>query len=64
MDPSTISNYSNLTATPSATEPGELVHDPLWAAILRWVIGGIIIIVGKSIFIIFFLFASLYESRQ
>lgn len=47
MDPSTISNYSNVTATPSATEPGELVHDPLWAAILRWVIGGIIIIVGS-----------------
>lgn len=38
-------NYTNLTTT--QPPPGELVYDPLWAVILRWIIGVIIITVGR-----------------
>lgn len=39
-------NFTNLTTTqPAPANP--LLYDPLWAIILRWVIGGIIVAVGK-----------------
>lgn len=41
-------NISNVTTT--APPPGGIfVYDPLWAIILRWTIGGIIVLVGRLI---------------
>lgn len=41
-------NISNVTTAAPTTAPVEfLVYDPLWAIILRWTIGCIIILVGK-----------------
>lgn len=41
-------NISNVTTTAAPAE-GIFVYDPLWAIILRWTIGGIIVLVGKLI---------------
>lgn len=38
-------NISNVTTEPPP--PGFYVYDPLWAITLRWIIGGIIVLVGK-----------------
>lgn len=40
-------NISNVTTT--AQPPLTELYDPLWAIILRWTIGGIIVLVGKLI---------------
>lgn len=40
-------NSTNLTTT--QPPPIEGLYDPLWAIILRWIIGGIIVTVGKYI---------------
>lgn len=41
-------NVSNVTTVAPTTAPaGILVYDPLWAIILRWTIGCIIVLVGK-----------------
>lgn len=38
-------NISNVTTT--APPPVVGLYDPLWAIVLRWTIGGIIVLVGK-----------------
>lgn len=41
-------NISNVTTTAPPLAPVEIeVYDPLWAVILRWTIGGMIVLVGK-----------------
>lgn len=41
-------NISNVTTTAPPPAPVEfVVYDPLWAIILRWTIGCIIVLVGK-----------------
>ena len=43
----TAKNISNVTTTAPPPVGELLVYDPLWAMVLRWTIGGIIVLVGK-----------------
>ena len=40
-------NISNVTTTAPSSVGG--LYDPLWAIVLRWTMGGIIVLVGKRI---------------